>query len=183
MDKKSEDNKSNAKMHDEMHLHNHYAPTYNINIGYVAKQINGDYYENNYNNEEKEGIKHKAVKKTKKNIKVVNRKAPAFETSEQNPYTFIINQSLADVVIKKLHTYLDGKDPSQAKDVMKPFRAALEAGVIRRITFEEMKIAFPDYCPKSKTSVSMYTQDNSTPYIDEGYHSMVEDFKKLNTQN
>lgn len=29
----------------EVHLHEHNAPTYNINIGYVDKQINGDYYE------------------------------------------------------------------------------------------------------------------------------------------
>ena len=28
-----------------LHLHEHNAPIYNINIGYVDKQINGDYYE------------------------------------------------------------------------------------------------------------------------------------------
>lgn len=32
----------------EIHLHEHNAPTYNISIGYVDKQINGDYYEFNY---------------------------------------------------------------------------------------------------------------------------------------
>lgn len=32
----------------EIHLHEHNAPTYHINIGYVDKQINGDYYEFNY---------------------------------------------------------------------------------------------------------------------------------------
>jgi len=32
----------------EVHLHEHLAPTYTINIGYVDKQINGPYYENNY---------------------------------------------------------------------------------------------------------------------------------------
>lgn len=44
----------------ELHLHEHNAPTYNINIGYVDKMINGEYHEYNYGDgktvtEEKDG--------------------------------------------------------------------------------------------------------------------------------
>lgn len=38
----------------EIHHHEHNAPTYTINIGYVDKQINGDYYENHYHNSSSE---------------------------------------------------------------------------------------------------------------------------------
>ena len=45
MDKNSDNQTSEQQMPYELHLHEHNAPIYNINIGYVDKQINGDYYE------------------------------------------------------------------------------------------------------------------------------------------
>ena len=45
MDKNSDNQTSGQQMPYELHLHEHIAPIYNINIGYVDKQINGDYYE------------------------------------------------------------------------------------------------------------------------------------------
>ena len=45
MDKNSDNQTSEHQMPYVLHLHEHNAPIYNINIGYVDKQINGDYYE------------------------------------------------------------------------------------------------------------------------------------------
>lgn len=92
-------------------------------------------------------------------------------------YPFVTSTAHTDAVISKILSYLEGKAPSQAKDVMKPLRAAQDAGVIRRITYEEMKAAFPAYCPASKASVSKYTKEDEMPYIDQAFKDMVEDFR------
>lgn len=98
---------------------------------------------------------------------------------EKVEYGFVVDQRYAEAVVELVLSYMDGKDRSQAKDIMKPIRAAQDAGVIRRITFEEMQLAFPDYCPTSKSSVSKYTKEDDTPYSDEAFKAMVKDFKSL----
>ena len=107
------------------------------------------------------------------------RAEPTIDDKVNSPYPFIIIPSLEDAIISKIHSYLEGKTPSQARDVMKPLRAAQDAGVIRRITYEEMKTAFPKYCPISKSSVSKYTKEDEMPYIDQAFKDMVVDFKAM----
>lgn len=104
---------------------------------------------------------------------------PTIDDKVNSPYPFIIIPSLEDAIISKILSYLEGKTPSQAKDVMKPLRAAQDAGVIRRITYEEMKTVFPEYCPISKSSVSKYTKEDEMPYIDQAFKDMVVDFKAM----
>ena len=65
------------------------------------------------------------------------------------------------------------------KDVMKPLRAAQEAGLIRRITYNEMNAIFPEYCPKCRSSVSKYTNEDEHLYFDQAYKDMVEEFKAM----
>ena len=120
------------------------------------------------------GMRNHLSKETEK--KKVNVK---FKGESCTPYPFVTISSLTDAIVTKILSYLQGKSPSQAKDVMKPIRAAQDAGVIRRITFEEMKTAFPEYCPKSKSSVSYYTKEDETPYTEQAFEDMVEEFQKL----
>ncbi len=100
--------------------------------------------------------------------------------SQECKYPFVVNEAIAHEVYKKLMTYLKNKERCQAKDIMMPFRAAQEAGVIRRITYKEMKQAFPDYCPSSATSVSHYTAPGTNHYSDiAAFKYIVQDFAHI----
>ena len=98
---------------------------------------------------------------------------------EKVEYGFVVDQRYADDVVALILSYMNGKDRSQAKDIMKPIRAAQDAGVIRRISYDEMKNTFPDFCPTSKSSVSKYTNDTETPYVDQSFKDMVVEFERL----
>ena len=56
MDKNSDNQTSEQQMSYVLHLHEHNAPIYNINIGYVDKQINGDYYEYGHGRVDKDEV-------------------------------------------------------------------------------------------------------------------------------
>lgn len=102
-------------------------------------------------------------------------------SENQNTYPFVINSALASFIITKIQTYLKDKKRTQPKDVMRPVRAAQDAGMIRRITYEEMKLAFPGYCPASRSSVIKYTREDEKPYTDNAFIEMVKDFELLKT--
>ena len=114
-----------------------------------------------------------------KRVVSINADNNGHKGKTKEKFSFVIISTLTNTVISKILSYLEGKSPSQAKDVMKPIRAAQDAGVIRRITFEEMLLTFPDYCPNSKASVSKYTKEDDTPYSDEAFKAMVKDFISL----
>jgi hypothetical protein len=107
--------------------------------------------------------------------KIVKTALPDVDNTSK--YQFVINITKSQEVINKILIYLNGK--SSPRDVMMPIRAAIDAGVIRRPTYGELQLSFPDYCPQHKSSVSEYTNPNKHPYIEEAYNAMVEEFKKL----
>lgn len=90
--------------------------------------------------------------------------------------TVVINSAQADKVIALLHQLMDGK--SKPKDVMMPVRAAMEAGVIRRPTWEEFREEFPD-AVKQKSSFSTYTNPVENPYDDGAFRRTVEEFRSV----
>lgn len=94
-------------------------------------------------------------------------------------YPFVIDQSMAEAVVDRIRSYMQGKDRSQPRDIMMAVRAAQDAGVIRRIRYNEMQDAFPDFCPNSPASVSKYTKEDETPYTDEAFKDMVKGFEKM----
>ena len=51
--------------------------------------------------------------------------------------------------------------------------------MIRRIRYNEMQDAFPDFCPNSPASVSKYTKEDETPYTDEAFKDMVKGFERM----
>ena len=104
------------------------------------------------------------------------KKSQAEKESQAPNYAFVIKPHQTEEIIKIILSYLEGK--SSPKDVMMPIRAACDAGVIRKPTYEEVKMAFPNYCPKCKSSVNNYTNPDNQPYIGEAYQKMIEEFKK-----
>ena len=91
MDKNSDNQTSEQQMSYVLHLHEHNAPIYNINIGYVDKQINGDYYEYGHGRVDKdeahkpEAHKPEAQKEDEKQ-KPCGRKKALF-ANNQSQYT------------------------------------------------------------------------------------------------
>ena len=87
MDKNSDNQTSDQQMPYEMHLHEHNAPIYNINIGYVDKQINGDYYEYGHGCVYKgEAQKNHEAQKEDEKQKPCGRKKTLF-VNNQSQYT------------------------------------------------------------------------------------------------
>ena len=91
MDKNSDNQTSDQQMPYVLHLHEHNAPIYNINIGYVDKQINGDYYEYGHGRVDKDEVhkpeshKPEAQKEDEKQ-KPCGRKKALF-ANNQSQYT------------------------------------------------------------------------------------------------
>ena len=91
MDKNSDNQTSEQQMSYVLHLHEHNAPIYNINIGYVDKQINGDYYEYGHGRVDKDEVhkpeshKPEAQKEDEKQ-KPCGRKKALF-ANNQSQYT------------------------------------------------------------------------------------------------
>ena len=87
MDKNSDNQTSEQQMSYVLHLHEHNAPIYNINIGYVDKQINGDYYEYGHGRVDKDEAQknHEAQKEDEKQ-KPCGRKKALF-ANNQSQYT------------------------------------------------------------------------------------------------
>ena len=89
----------------------------------------------------------------------------------------VIDTSKAAEVIILLRQLMEGK--TKPKDVLLPVRAAMEAGVIRRPTWEEFCQEFGSYRLKSKTSFSDYTNPDKSPYTGADFQMMKEKFGQL----
>ena len=95
-----------------------------------------------------------------------------------SPFTpAVIDTTIADAVIALLCQLMEGK--TKPKDVLMPARAAMEAGVIRRPTWEEFCQEFGSYRLKSKTSFSDYTNPDKSPYTGADFQMMKEKFRQL----
>ena len=94
------------------------------------------------------------------------------------PFTpAVIDTTKADAVIALLRQLMEGK--TKPKDVLMPVRAAMEAGVIRRPTWEEFCQEFGSYRLKSKTSFSDYTNPDNSPYTGADFQMMKDKFRQL----
>ena len=89
----------------------------------------------------------------------------------------VVNVAKVDAVVGLLRQLMEGK--TKPKDVLMPVRAAMDAGVIRRPTWEEFCQEFGSYRLKSKTSFSDYTNPEKSPYIGADFQMMKEKFSQL----
>ena len=104
--------------------------------------------------------------------------SPRNTTPKSSPFTSaVIDASKAPQVIILLRQLMEGK--TKPKDVLMPVRAAMEAGVIRRPTWEEFCQEFGSYRLKSKTSFSNYTNPDNKPYAGADFEMMKEKFRQL----
>ena len=102
-------------------------------------------------------------------------------TQKCSPFTpAVIDASKAPQVIILLRQLMEGK--TKPKDVLMPVRAAMEAGVIRRPTWEEFCQEFGSYRLKSKTSFSDYTNPDNKPYTGADFEMMKDKFRRLVTE-
>lgn len=89
----------------------------------------------------------------------------------------VIDTTQAEAVISLLRRLMTGKQ--KPKDVMMPVRAAMEAGVIRRPTWEEFCSEFGTGLLKSKASFSDYTNPGRAPYEGEDFEAIKAQFLRL----
>ena len=91
--------------------------------------------------------------------------------------TLVVKPECADKVVGRLHELSDGK--LKPRDILMPFRAAMEAGAIRRPTWAEFGLEF-SFKRTSKTSLSDYTDPTKNKFDDEPqFWAMVEEFRRL----
>ena len=83
----------------------------------------------------------------------------------------------ADKVLTRLHLLIDIK--TQPKDIVMPIRAAMDAGAIRRPTWEEFCKEFGNDKISGKSSFSDYTNPEKQPYTGSAFFAMVDEFKKM----
>ncbi len=102
----------------------------------------------------------------------------AAEAGNSSPFTpAVIDVSKAPEVISLIRQLMDGK--TKPKDVLMPVRAAMEAGVIRRPTWEEFCQEFGSWRLKSKASLSEYTNPGNKPYAGPDFEAMTDQFRRL----
>lgn len=89
----------------------------------------------------------------------------------------IIDASKAAEVIILLRQLMEGK--TKPKDVLMPVRAAMDAGVIRRPTWEEFCQEFGLWRVKNKSSFSDYTNPDNQPYIGVDFELIKDKFRQL----
>ena len=113
--------------------------------------------------------RHGVMSKPKAPLKTVKSKralAPA-----------VVNAAKVDEVVHLLAQLMEGK--TKPKDVLMPVRAAMDAGVIRRPTWEEFRGEFGKEKLKSKSSYSDYTKLENQPYSGKDFETMKEAFEAL----
>ena len=93
----------------------------------------------------------------------------------------INNKTYADTIIRLLHEYIDGK--TKPKDIMRPIRAALEVGAIRKVTLKEFESEFGDIMNDSSTMFDNYQNLTLVYFKDEKmFNDMRDVFAKYSAK-
>lgn len=104
--------------------------------------------------------------------------SPKDTTLKSSSFTpAVIDASKAAEVIILLRQLMEGK--TKPKDVLMPVRAAMDAGVIRRPTWEEFCQEFGLWRVKNKSSFSDYTNPDNQPYIGVDFELIKDKFRQL----
>ena len=144
-------------------IKNNYGPNIEVNDGGKVTLVQG-----------KDGLWHTAdVEEAEYEEVIVSEEPPM-----SSPFTpAVIDTTKAEAVIALLRQLMESK--TKPKDVLMPVRAAMDAGVIRRPTWEEFCQEFGSYRLKSKTSFSDYTNPDNKPYAGADFGMMKDKFRQL----
>ena len=90
---------------------------------------------------------------------------------------FVVRPELADDVFNKIRDHIQSE--TKPKEIVKPFRAAMDAGVLERPSWDAFVADFGKRKIKSDSSFNSYTNPETKPYSGPAYDVLVGDFKKL----
>ena len=112
-----------------------------------------------------------------KEVDLLRRKLGVNTPAPSTPSSFVVKEGKTTTVITMIRDYQSGK--SKPKDLAMPVRAAMDAGVIRRPTFNEYK-AIDGLAYMTKTTFTDYMNPNNKPYEkDMAYREMVNGFSRI----
>lgn len=125
-------------------------------------------------NEEEEGEEPDSTNKAE-----TKRSTMTAEEAETDFCKCVHDTNLSEKIVKLLHKYIDGQE--KPKGIMRPIRAAMEAGVIARPDLNLFNATFKKKV--SKTRFNEYTKKESIPdaylYDKDFFDSMVKAFKEI----
>ena len=117
-----------------------------------------------------------------KRPKQPKRPTSAPTAASEARYSFVVQQEKAEKVIERIRHYAEGKE-GNPKLMMMPVRAALDAGVIDRVTHAKLAEILPQYGSMSKATFNRWIKQYAVgthPYADHSaFQNMVADFRKL----
>ena len=112
-----------------------------------------------------------------KEVDLLRRKLGVNTPAPSTPSSFVVKEGKTTTVTTMIRDYQSGK--SKPKDLAMPVRAAMDAGVIRRPTFNEYK-AIDGLAYMTKTTFTDYMNPNNKPYEkDMAYREMVNGFSRI----
>jgi len=98
--------------------------------------------------------------------------------TKKNEYNFLLGtESVKERLMEKLLSLT--RSHEKPKDKMRPIRAAIDAGVMPRITYEVFKQAFDSEGSVSKSTYNDYTNPNEHKYSDNAYFNLIDEFKAM----
>ena len=89
----------------------------------------------------------------------------------------VTKPELAATVVNRLHVLMENQQKPRA--VLMPIRAAMEAGLLKRPTWEQFCQEFGRQRVSSKSSFSSYTNTEKEPYTDGSFQVLVDEFRQM----
>ena len=89
--------------------------------------------------------------------------------------SFVVKPEIADTVVNRITGLITYE--KKPKGIMRPIRAAMDAGVLHRPSWDAFTYEYGEDKIKSPTSFNDYTNPEKQPYFGESYQALVDDFK------
>jgi hypothetical protein len=90
---------------------------------------------------------------------------------------FAVKQEVAERVVTKITELINME--SKPKNIIRPIRAAIDAGVLHRPSWDAFVEEYGPNKVSSKSSFNDYTNPETEPYTGTSYHTLVDVFKQL----
>ena len=91
--------------------------------------------------------------------------------------SYVVKPEIADAVIDKIAYYVNTE--TRPKPIVMPIRAAMDAGVMHRPSWDAFEEEFGSNKISSKSSFNNYTNPEDTPYTGASYQTLVNEFKNF----